>query len=68
MGRKVTMGELQDFADKEGIEYDPDISYEEMRELIEINECKQCGKEYLSGYSEDYCSDTCEVLYLNENF
>lgn len=68
MATKVTMGELQEFADAEGIEYDADVSYSEMRELVEIFTCKQCGDEYVRGYSEKYCSDTCEVEYINENF
>lgn len=68
MASKVTMGELMAFADAEGIEYDEDVSYSEMRELVEIRECRQCGTEYLRGYSEKYCSDGCEVAYINENF
>lgn len=67
MASKVTMGELQEFADQERIDYDEDISYEELRELVEIQECKQCGTEYLRGYSEKFCSDGCEVQYLHDN-
>jgi len=66
--RSVTMGELQERADIEGIEYDEDISYSEMRELVDIYECKHCEDEFLTGWNEKYCSDTCEVEYINENF
>lgn len=65
---QVSLGELQDFADSENIEYDDDISYEEMRDLITIHECKQCGDEFILGWTNDFCSDTCEFKYIEENF
>lgn len=68
MATKVTMGELQEYADQEDIDYDDDISYEEMREIIDIHECKQCGDEFLRGWDEKYCSDACEAAYINEHF
>lgn len=64
MASKVTQGELQEHAKQEGV--DPDQSYEELREVIEIHECKWCDDEYLRGWSDEFCSDTCEVEYINE--
>lgn len=68
MAKRVTLGELLDFADARGIEYEEGVSYSEMRDLVDIRVCKQCGSEYLQGYSEKYCSDGCEAAYIDENF
>lgn len=72
MATKATMGELQDFADEEGIEYDEDISYEEMRDRVEIFTCDNCGDEHFGRYPAvqegKFCSDSCEAQYIDENF
>lgn len=67
MKRKVSMGDLIDYAEQNGITHDSK-SYEELREVVPINECKECSDEFLRGYNESYCSDTCEVEYINRNF
>jgi hypothetical protein len=68
MAKRVTLGELLDFADARGIEYEEGVSYSEMRELVDVGVCKQCGNEHLKRYSEKYCSDGCEAAYISENF
>lgn len=66
MATKLTKGELMTAAANQGV--DPDQSYENLRNAVSFGVCKQCGTEHLQKYSDKYCSDTCEVQYINENF
>lgn len=61
---QVTLGELQDEAKRQGI--DPDQSYEELRDEIDVNTCQWCQDEYITGWSEKFCTDGCEVEYHHE--
>lgn len=62
---KLTKGELQDIAEEKGL--DPDKSYEELREVLDIKECKQCGDEYIYGWHIDgFCSESCEIRYKQD--
>lgn len=64
---KVQKGTLQEAARSEpGV--DPDQSYQELRDAIDIKECKRCGSEFVSGWRGKYCTEKCEVMYLDENF
>lgn len=65
---KLTKGELLDVARQDyGVAADDDLSYEELRALVDIFQCKQCGDEHVGRYEEDFCSDGCEVAYINEH-
>lgn len=52
----------------ETVGVDPEQSYENLRERIEILTCKWCGDEHLGGYSEKFCTDACEVNHINEYY
>lgn len=64
MAKKVTHGELQEAAKDQNI--DPEQDYETLREEIEIHTCKWCRDEFLTGWSDGFCTDGCEVDYINE--
>lgn len=66
MATKLTKGELIAVAPDHNV--DPDQSYEKLRKEIPFGTCKECGTEHLQNYSDKYCSDTCEVQYINKNF
>jgi len=64
--RRITKGDLQEKARWNGI--DPDQSYDELREAVEIHECKNCGDEYLHDLWEGFCTDGCQVEYMNKYY
>lgn len=64
MSSKVTHGELQSAAKSRGV--DPTLTYEELRERIEINTCDWCGDEFIHGWTDRFCTDGCQVQYINE--
>lgn len=66
MGTKLTKGELQEYARQNYL--DPDQSYEELREEIDILTCKMCGDEYLYDLWDGFCTDGCQVRYINEYY
>lgn len=63
-GRKLKMRELRQIARRKNI--DSDQSYEELREELDIKKCRFCDKEFVIGWSDKFCSDGCEVEYINE--
>ncbi len=65
MASQVTYGELKDAARSQGV--DPEQSYEGLREEIEIYTCKWCNDEYLHDLHDEFCSDGCQVHYINEH-
>lgn len=64
MSGKLTKGDLRQRAREEGL--DADQSYEALREAITIHECKWCGDEYLDDLWDGFCTDACQVHYINE--
>lgn len=66
MGHKLTMKELQRHTDK--IDTDTtDLTYEELREQLNIKTCKYCSDEFVTGWTENFCTESCEVEYLHKN-
>lgn len=66
MHSELTYGELQDEARLQRI--DAQQPFDELRKALDIKECKWCSGEYVRPYSEGFCSDLCEVEYINEYF
>jgi len=64
MSKKIQKGELQRLAKGSGV--DPKQTYRELRNQIEINECKQCGGEFVNSVWGEFCSDSCQVQYRND--
>lgn len=38
----------------------------ELREQLDITECRWCSAEFVEGWSDKFCTDRCEVDYINE--
>lgn len=64
--KRMHKGELQEAARLNGI--NPDRSYNELREALDIKTCDFCGSEFVTGWTDRFCSDACEVQYINEHF
>jgi len=67
VNQRVTRGELEEYADENGIDAEGK-DYEELRDEIDIKVCGYCRNDFLYGWTEKFCSDTCEVHYINEYY
>lgn len=68
MSPELLMGDLLKEAKDKGISGAEEMEYSELREELDIKECKHCGKEYLNGCFDPHCSDACECEYISEHF
>lgn len=70
-GGELTFGQLRDAArDVPSVspeDFDPG-DYAGLREAMgeHITECRWCGSEFINGWSEEFCTDQCEVDHINE--
>lgn len=69
MSTKITHGELLEAArDVPTVDPDEHDTPADLRAAMsdEITQCRWCGDEFVHGWTGRFCSDTCEVAYINE--
>jgi hypothetical protein len=61
MGKRLTIRQLKGFAESYGMPHQ-NRSESELREMLTIHRCSECGREFLDGYKGiEFCSKACQM-------